>query len=1093
MRQNCISYCRFCTRTTVLNEIFLIRLNNLLKYYLKLTNNSFFFKPKLIAMLKKLPQFLQGNKKLCSFTALLFFSLFTFAQQKVTVTGTILESDAPLAGVSVLVKGTATGTTTDARGKFTLQAARGATLALSFVGYEDKEIKVNSTGNLGSIHMVASTATLGGVVVVGYGTQSKKNLASATSEVSAKDFENAVINTLDQALQGRASGVQVVNSSGEPGAQTVVRIRGNNSLSGNNEPLYVIDGFPVPTYTEGLRKGLKNAYSQNGLYSINPNDIESMVVLKDAAATAIYGSRGANGVILITTKSGKSGQGKIEVVNNYSIGTIAKPVKMMNSRQYAQIWNETNALSGYAPPFGNIDTISTNTDWYDATTRQSTREDASVIISGGAAKSSYYVSGNYVSDIGNVLGSDNKKGSLRANLKSKVNDWYTVKGQFSFVRQNTNRAFSTEMRWPTGAGLLDLIRQSPTVPVDYLGFNAYGIPGSSVFWFGNPVYELKNKIDKVKDDNYTANIENEFSILSSLKLIISLGANQNLSRRQIFLDKNTVLGNGDNGLGKNAVANTYSYNATAYLNYDKSFRDIHRFNLTLGAEYNSETLEETGTESSNFSIPFFGVNNIGSALSQAISSYRQDRKIQSGFFRANYSFKGKYVLNASVRADGASPFADNKKYGLFSTAGAAWNLDQEEFMKNIHFISAAKLRASYGETGSQAIAPYSSLQQFINGIYPMGSNNSFTLTLYPSTLGNADLSWEKTRQFNIGADFGVSDNRLLFSFDYYNKLTTDLLQPRALPSQSGYTSITDNYGTIRNRGIEFSIAADIIRSRNMQLTSQFNFSHNKNVLVDLGSNTASQYIKIGNNLVGGVSGILTPGQEIGQFFGYQLIGLVQASDFGTDGKPTYAFPGPASSQHPGSIKFLDNNKDGKIDIKDRQVLGKSSPDFTLGWTNNLTWKNLSVNLFITGSVGNDVLDITRYLLNDGSLAWSGQLVNQTEDWFKNRWTADNPHNDARYPGVQIQPFAISDITSSMIEDGSYVRLKSLTFSYQFPKLKVLKGLKLSVTATNLLTLTNYAGFDPEVSSFRQSILQQGIDYAGYPTQRSYTFGVHCNF
>lgn len=1062
-------------------------------YYPKLTNNSSFFKPKLIAMLKKLPRLFQENKKVCSSIALLFFSLFTFAQQKVTVSGTVLENDAPLAGVSVLVKGAATGTTTDARGRFTLQAATGATLVLSFVGYEDKEIKVNATGNVGSIQMVSATATLGGVVVVGYGTQSKKGLASATSEVSAKDFENAVINTLDQALQGRASGVQVVNSSGEPGAQTVVRVRGNNSLSGNNEPLYVIDGFPVPTYTEGLRKGLKNAYSQNGLYGINPNDIESMVVLKDAAATAIYGSRGANGVILITTKSGKSGQGKIEVVNNYSIGTIAKPVTMMNNKQYAQIWNETNALSGYAPPFGNIDTLTTNTDWYDATTRQSTREDASVIISGGAAKSSYYISGNYLIDKGNVLGSDNKKGSLRANLNTKINNWYSIKGQFSFVRQNTNRAFSTEMRWPTGAGLLDLIRQSPTVPLDYFGLNPYGIPGSSAFWFGNPVYELKNKIDKVKNDNYTANIENEFSIMPALKLIVSLGANQNLSRRQIFLDNKMVLGHDDNGLGKNAVANTYSYNATAYFNYDKLLNNIHRLNLTLGAEYNSETLEEVGTESSSFSIPFFGINNIGSALSQKISSYRQDRKIQSGFFRANYSFKGKYVLNASVRADGASPFADNRKYGLFSTVGAAWNLDQEGFMKNVHFISAAKLRASYGETGSQAIAPYSSLQQFVNGIYPIGANNDFTLTLYPSTLGNADLSWEKTRQLNIGADFGVLDNRLSFSFDYYNKLTTDLLQPRALPSQSGYSSITDNYGTIRNRGIEFSIAADLIRNRDTRLSSQFNISHNKNVLVDLGTNTAPQYISIGNNLVGGVSGILIPGEEIGQFFGYQLTGLVQAADFDADGKPTYAFPGPAASQHPGSIKFLDDNKDGKIDIQDRKVLGKSSPDFTFGWTNNLTWKNLSVNLFITGSVGNDVLDITRYLLNDGSINWSGQVLNQTQDWYEKRWTADNPHNDPRYPGVQIQPFGISDITSSMIEDGSYVRLKSLTFSYQFSKLKGLKGLKLSVTATNLLTLTDYGGFDPEVSSFRQSLLQQGIDYAGYPTQRSYTFGVHCSF
>jgi TonB-linked SusC/RagA family outer membrane protein len=579
-----------------------------------------------------------------------------------------------------------------------------------------------------------------------------------------------------------------------------------------------------------------------------------------------------------------------------------------------------------------------------------------------------------------------------------------------------------------------------------------------------------------------------------LKLVVTLGGTQNLSRRQIFLDATTVLGQPKNGVGYNFLANTYGYNANAYLNYDKLFSDIHKLDLTVGAEYNAQTLEETGASSSNFAIPYFGINNIGSALSQEISSYREDRRLQSAFFRGNYSYKGKYILNTSLRVDGASPFAENKKYGLFPTAGVAWNLDKEEFMKNAGFISASKIRASYGETGSQAISPYSSLQQFVNGVYPTGSNNNFTLTLYPSGLGNADLSWEKTKQFDIGTDISVFNNRLSFSFDYYNKLTSDLLQPRTIPSQSGYTSITDNYGVIQNRGLEFSISTDIISRKDIELTTQFNISRNKNVLVNLGDRTAPTYISIGNNLIGGVSGILIPGQEIGQFYGYQLTGLVQTKDFDADGKPTYPYPGPMAAQNPGAVKFQDTNKDGKIDIKDRQVLGNSSPDFTFGWSSNLRWKNFSVNLFVTGSEGNKVLDITRALLNDGLVIWTGQVTNQTQDWYQKRWTPENPINDPRYPGVLAgPPFGITDITSAMIEDGSYVRLKSLTFLYTFPKLKVVKGLTLSVTATNLLTITKYAGFDPEVSTFNQSILQQGIDYAGYPTQRSYTFGLSCNF
>jgi TonB-dependent starch-binding outer membrane protein SusC len=1053
-------------------------------------------------MLKKHLLFLQQKKKLIILVSLLFFSLFSFAQQKVTVSGTVNSQDnTPLEGVSVNVKGTSIGTVTNTQGKFTIHVNKGSTLVLSFVGYANKEIKVNNTENFGNIQMISTTSALGNVVVIGYGSQSKRNLASATSEVTAKDFQHAVINTLDQALQGRVSGVQVINASGEPGAQAVVRIRGNNSLSGDNQPLYVIDGFPVPPYTEGGNNysgsaHLKNAYAQNGLFGINPDDIESMVVLKDAAATAIYGSRGANGVVLITTKSGKKETGKIGLTNNYTIGSIANHIKMMNGNQYAEIVNETSALTGNPPPFGNnIDTITTNTNWLDATTRQSLREDASLNVSGGGAKSTYYISGNFVKELGTVLYSANKKASIRANLNSKVNNWYSVKGQFSYVHQNTNRAISSQLRLGATGGFMDLIRQSPTIPVGFLGYNTQGIPGAVTGWFANPVIELNSKIDLVKDDYTTINIENDFNILNSLKLIVSLGGNQSLSGRQIFMDNNSALGNGKNGVGYYDASNTYSYNVNAYLTYDKLFRDAHNVNLTLGTEYNTQSLEDLSTSSSGFSIPSFGVNNIGSALVQSISSDRVDRKLQSAFFRGNYAFKGKYILNTSIRVDGASPFAENKKYGTFPTVGTAWNIDKEEFMRNISFISTAKIRASYGETGSQAIDPYSSLQQFVNGLYPTGAGNTPTLTLYPTTLGNANLSWEKTKQLDIGTDLSVLDNRLSFSFDFYNKLTSDLLQPRALPSQSGYTTITDNYGVIQNRGIEFSIIADIINKKNTQLSTQFNISRNKNILVNLGNNTAPTYINIGNNIIGGTSGILTPGQPIGQFYGYKLIGLVQTSDFDANGKPTYPFLGPSSNQHPGAIKYQDTNKDGVINIADRQVLGNAQPDFNFGWTSNFTWKNLSVNLFVTGSVGNDVLDITQFLLRDGIVNFTGVTLNQTQDWYNHRWTAQKPTNDPRYPGVQLgMPQANpDDINSSMVENGSYVRLKSLTFLYAFPKLKVVKDFKLFITATNLLTITKYAGFDPEVSTFNQDLLHQGIDYGGYPTQRSYSFGVSCNF
>lgn len=1043
-------------------------------------------------MLKKFLNSEQFGKKIYFTVFLLMICPLIFAQQLITVKGKVTSNGEPLAGATISTKSDLRGTTTNSLGQFTIQANKGDTLIVSFVGYEEKHIAADNSKML-DISLNSNVAySLGDVVVVGYGTQSKRNLATSTVRVSSSDFENTITSTVDQALQGRAAGVQIVNTSGEPGAQAVVRIRGNNSLSGNNEPLYVIDGFPMPPYQEASTQGFSGSYSLNGLYGLNPNDIDNIEVLKDAAATAIYGSRGANGVVLITTKTGKSGGGKIELINKFSFGSISKPIKMMTGKEYAQIVNETYELVGSAKPFRNIDTVSVNTNWFDEVTRQSMREEASLNISGGGPKSSYFVSGNYLKEIGNLLASGNSRGSIRANLNSDVKSWYSIKGQFSFVRQVTDRGISSGHSWPASGGLMDYIRQPPTIPIDYLGYNSLGIPGTVGYWFGNPVIAAKSRIDKLKNDFSLINIENLFTLSSSLKLVINFGTNQSISRRQVFLDANTSEGHGTNGVGSNTLANVVSYNTNAYLIYDKLLADIHKLNLTLGGEYNSQTNENLGTASTGFSIPFFGINNIGSAQAQQINSYREDRKLQSAFFRGNYILNGKYILNTSVRLDGASPFAENKKYGLFSTIAAAWNIGQEEFIKNLAFISSSKLRVSYGQTGSQAISPYSSLQPFVNALYQIGAGNNTVLVLYPSALGNPDLSWEKTNQFNVGIDLSVLNNRLSFSLDYYDKRTINLLQPQSLPSQSGYSSIISNYGTMGNKGIEFSVLANLIKNENVDFSTRLNISRNKNILISLGNNKISTYTKLGGNLQGGVATILTPGREIGLFYGYKVTGLAQASDF-NNGVPNYPFPGAISLQHPGTYIYQDSKKDGVINADDRQVLGKSSPDFTFGWNSNFRWKNIYINLFITGSKGNDILDISQFYLRDGLVNNSNVVFNQSQDWYEKRWTQANPHNDVRYPGVQANDLPIRDIISPMIEDGSYIRLKSLAVSYGFPKLNVIKNLKLFITATNLITITKYTGFDPEVSSYNQSLLLQGIDYGAYPSEKSFSFGLSCNF
>ena len=1007
------------------------------------------------------------------------------------------ENGTGLPGVGIAVKNTKLKAISTDEGTFEMKVPAKGILVFSYVGFTSQEIPIRRQSNY-NVQLVPEAKALNEVVVVGYGAQSKRDLASSTTRVSATEYKSAVVNTLDQALQGRTTGVQVVETSGEPGAASVVRIRGNNSLSGNNEPLYVIDGFPMPAYREA-GANFTGAYTQNGLYGINPNDIESMEILKDASATAIYGSRGANGVVLITTKAGKRGTGRVELVNKTSFGTVSNPIKMMNSKQYAEIINESYRMTDRKPPFTNLDSALTNTDWVSAVTQPSFRQDVTLSLSGGSAKSSYYISGNYLQEKGTIINSDNKRGSIRANLNNEINNWYTVKGQFAFTRQKSNRAVTASRAWPNAGGLMDGLRAAPTLPIDYLGKNSLGIPNYQGYYFANPYNELMAKSDVTQNDFSVINLENYFKIVNGLQLVVSLGSNQNLTRRNVFLPPSTAEGNQVKGRGSNNTANTYSYNLNAYLQYEQTFNKNHYLNTTAGVEYNDQIVEFVNTSSSGYDVPYFGTDNIGSAQSQSIGSYKEKRILQSAFARINYSFKGRYVLNTSLRADGASPFAANRKYGLFPSVALAWNLDAEEFMKNVKFVSNTKFRASYGETGSQAIGPYSSLAQFNSSFYQLGSgDNTIATGIYQNTLANPNLSWERTRQFNAGVDFNTANDRLVFTFDYYNKITSDLLQPRKLPTQSGVNTITDNYGTMRNRGVELSIQANIIKRKNVTFASRFNISRNLNTLIDLGDRTQSDYVTIDGNLLGGVSGILTPGKEVGRFFGYKVAGLTQTTSFDSNGNPTFAtFEGPrppGSKGTPvyGSWIYADTDGNNLVDANDRVILGKSTPDFTFGWSNDITWKNFSVNALFTGSVGNDVLNLTRFYINNGVADFGGVGFNQSEDWYNKHFTESNQHNDPKYPGIQ-RGIASGDINSTMIEDGSFIRLKMLALSYTFPRLGPVQNPRLFVTGTNLWTLTKYTGFDPEVSSYAQSLLQQGIDYGAYPSQRSYTIGFSCNF
>lgn len=1023
------------------------------------------------------------------------------------ITGRVLDpAGVALNGATVSVKGKQrTSVTTADNGGFEIKnAAIGDVLVISFVGYTTQEYIIRSSRE-NNVRLAVADSQLDDIVVVGYGSQKKKNVAGSIARIEGSEFKNAVLTTVDQTLQGRASGVQVVTSSGEPGADVVVRIRGINSLSGDNQPLYVIDGFVMPPYREAGASGTSGSYGSNGLYGLNVNDIESIDILKDAAATAIYGSRAANGVVLITTKKGKAGESKIEVVNKTSFATISNPIEMMNSYEYATIKNQTFLAVNQTAPF-DLDSIPTagNTNWLNEISRTGIRQENSINYKGGVGNTNYYLSGSYLIDEGVLKKSNNQRGSVRFNLNSKMKSWYDIRIQMTGTRQRQTRAITESRGWPfVGGPLFDALRAAPLQKNnnELVGnqpdiINGVALSGYS---FINPLQELTEKTDFTYNDQFIANAENIFSLDSKkqLKLHAVVGTSFHNSQRMINLPNWLGSARSVNGLATQSMAKTQAYNTSLFLSHNFSGADI-QFNSTAGVEYANYVVSLFSALGRGINFPAIGLDALESAQNQSIGSYKEESVIRSGFFRENISYKDKYVLSASIRADGASKFADNRKWGYFPSFAAAWNIEKERFMESVKLLDNAKLRVSYGLTGSQSLPAYRSQRRYTTSFYELGNNpggGSTVTTLVVAQPNNPELKWETTSQFNIGADLSIDRGLITLTVDYYNKLTSDLLQSMPIPSQSGYRTIWANNGSMRNRGVEVNLGLKPFRGL-VSWTTNFIYSNNKTVVVDLGKfdPTSQGLSSLGGSLLGGGASILIPGQPLGLFYGYKVIGLYQKEDLDASGKPTVALPNNINDNFEGRFKFQDTDSNGVINSKDRVMLGKAQPKFTFGWNNNITWKRWGLNVFFNGSIGNDIVNVSGAYLRTGILNLAGVGFNQTKDWYENRYTSERPTNDPRYPAAQPQPnggyLSVEEVNSTMIEDGSFIRLKSLTLSYQpIIRSKVLNDVTIYFTTTNVLTLTKYSGFDPEVSSYGSNVRLQGIDYAAYPNYKSYTIGL----
>ncbi|MBL0745291.1 SusC/RagA family TonB-linked outer membrane protein [Chryseolinea lacunae] len=1010
------------------------------------------------------------------------------------ISGKVTSDDGEaLPGASVVVKGTAIGVTTDTEGAFRLSVPDdAAVLVVSYIGYAPQEISIDNKTVI-NVVLQPDVATLNDVVVVGYGIQRKSDLTGAIATVKGDELAQLPSQRVDQALQGRAAGVMVLNQSGAPGGNTTIRIRGSSSILGGNQPLVVIDGL------------------QGGdLNSLNPNDVESMEVLKDASATAIYGSQGANGVIIVTTKKGKKGRPIINYSYNLGVQKLRNKLDLMNAGDFARTINDFKATQNQpgnvvitpTPVFSQSDIAGYDknggTDWQNEVYRSAPMQNHQLSVSGGAENIQYLVSGGFLNQKGILINSAFQRFSLRANVNVDITKWASFGLSWAGIKEKGNTPPFGE-----GSGIIDPLGQvvslaprwSATIPVyDEMGNyskhpSGFGEPNS---W--NPV---ASGLEPLVENNTIRNNINaylDFKIAEGLTFRVTGGAiTRNIDNFR-YLNKNTYAGYQKNGLGTVENSMYTRYQNSNILTYNKVIAR-HHFNITAVAEQQIEQTKGSVINANDFLVDRSGVYDLGGAGTVTSTSYNTKRVINSFLGRVNYSYADKYLFTASYRADGSSVFGANNKWGYFPSASVAWRISEESFLQPVDAITDLKLRVSWGVTGNQAISPYASLSQIVsNTNYPYAGGDATNIGYDIARAANPNLKWESTTQTDIGLDLGLFNGRLNLSADYYVKTTDDLLLSRQLPTYTGFPNIIDNVGSTRNKGIELSLGGDPLVGP-LRWNTSINISGNRSKVITLSDANklpfrttpgAGYGISSNNNTA------LLYLQE-GQPFG-QMTGWITEGTWSTDEKDKAA----AFGQLPGDIKYKDMNNDGFINNQDLTVIGNAFPKFIFGWNNRLSFKNFDLSFLIQGVQGNDLFNLGRVRLERPGEGTSTALLN--------RWTPTNQNTDVPAFTLQSERKAaglVNKVTvgdsrvSRWLEDASYVRLKNIMLAYNVPQALTQKvgmtRLRTYVSAQNVFTITHYTGYDPEVSSFNSNDANIGVDFGSYPTSRTFTVGIDLTF
>ena len=980
----------------------------------------------------------------------------TLQQQVLTGKVTDTSTGEPMPGVNVLIKGTTVGTLTDGSGAYTLSVPQptNAILVFSFIGYGTKEVPVagNSTVSIG---LEPELTGLEEVVVIGYGTARKSDLTGSVMSVGAEKFEHQPIIRMDQALQGKAAGVQLTQTSGQPGVGYKIRIRGTNSISGDNTPLYVVDGLII-----------------GDINSISANDIKSIEVLKDASATAIYGSRASNGVILVTTKRGVKGKGSFSFETFHGISTVTQTLPIMNAGQYAE---GVNFLEGYQLfTQAEIDALYANDpqSMQDASFRSAPSHNYQLAFSGGSDKVDYYLSGNYYSAEGTVYNQSynryNFRGNLNASLSDKVKIGFNASGSRS----------TTTGRNVAIAGIYTWDRTTP--PYNDAGdynFNPVLHPGVG----SGAINPLVNAFENTTD-NYVNQIISstylDIQLVKNLVLNISGGVEWRNSTNNAY--ETTQTSAGVAAVDETDIARLQNTNR---LTYTLQKGTNHRLQIDAIHEQQTTQLKTMNVDASGFFSDATTYKKLSLASIQLIDNFNSNENLQSFLGRVNYSLNNRYLFTASIRADGSSKFQEGNQWGYFPSGSVAWRISEEGFMKGIEQIDELKIRASYGVTGSQAIGPLATLSQpVITPVeaYPFTGADTYTGVAASTRLANPDLTWEKTSQINAGFNISLWKSRVTFEFDVYKKITSDLLLDRILPEFVGPTVVAENVGKVENKGFEFSLGGNILSTSDWNITSSFIFSRNVNTVMEL---VDDKPIEKGEEYIGQTLAFrptrLEVGESMSMFRGYIFQGVYQLGE-----EAEAAIYG----RKPGNAKYADLNGDNKITTDDVTRIGKGYPDFTFGWNGQASWKKLDLNFLFTGSVGNDIYNFQRARM----MALGSGTFHASHADYLDRWTPDNPSNiPSARDKVEIE-------STQFLDDGSYLTLKNLTLTYTLDNIDAfdrigLNELRVYGNVTNAFILTNYTGFDPEATSTGDLDVDVGIDHGAYPIARTFTAGIKITF